>query len=82
MLRRLSRPKKSRETAQRSAGSGVADGIAGIVATEQGLKSGRPSNCTLETVEIEAPKLLKGEGILDAIEDGIFKGIDYIAHEN
>jgi hypothetical protein len=41
---------------------------AALSTTEELLRNGRPGNTTLEAVEIEPPKLAKGEGILDAIE--------------
>jgi len=35
---------------------------------ETWLKSGVPGNCTLEAIEIEPPKMLKTETVLDAVE--------------
>ncbi|WP_354209566.1 MULTISPECIES: hypothetical protein [unclassified Bradyrhizobium] len=37
-------------------------------ACETWLRSGVPGNCKLEAVEVEPPKLLKGETVIDAIE--------------
>jgi hypothetical protein len=37
-------------------------------ACEDYLRHGVPGNCTLEPVEVEPPKLNKGEGVLDGIE--------------
>jgi hypothetical protein len=39
-----------------------------LAATEEWLKTGRPRGTALEAVEIEPPKLNKGESILDGIE--------------
>jgi hypothetical protein len=37
-------------------------------ACEDWLRHGVPGNCQIEAIEIEPPKLLKGEGIIDTIE--------------
>jgi hypothetical protein len=49
----------------RSAAWEVTSRVLGAV--ENWLRSGRPGGTTLEAVEIEPPKLLKGESLLDAI---------------
>ena len=51
---------------ERAAAWQAASSVHGAV--ENWLKFGRPGGTQLETVEVEAPKLLKGETVLDAVE--------------
>ncbi len=60
-LRRLKERGEARLTAWQATSQAKA-------AVKEWLKSGRPGNTTLEAVEIEPPKLNKGESVTDAIE--------------
>jgi hypothetical protein len=62
-LRRLNERSDARTAAWHAASRALA-------ATEEWLRTGRPANCTLETVETELPRPARGEtGLLDQIEN-------------
>ncbi|WP_338833549.1 hypothetical protein [Bradyrhizobium septentrionale] len=59
--KRLTELQESRVTAWRAASTALA-------ACEDFLRHGAPGNCKLEAVEVEPPKLNKGETVIEAIE--------------